>query len=156
MNDQLDCAPGKEPEVIALLLQEYGTLRIEITQRLTARIQVAGFTGAVAALIASTTGPTLRGPNLYIAITLLTFAWYWWREMSSGIYRIAPRLRQLEEDMNRLAARAYDIPDVSKGPFRWETLQHDARSSVGRTVRWRTWLGGSAAGFPRRGRRRLD
>ena len=147
--EAMDCAPGEEPEVISLLLEEYKTLRAEITQRLTARIQVVGFTGAVAALLAASSNLSLRRPNLYIAILLLAFAWYWWREMSSGIYRIAPQLRRLERDMNRLAARAYKMTG-SDGPFTWETMQQDLRLSAGRTARWRAWLGGSKAGFRRR------
>ena len=151
--EALDCASGKEPEVISLLLEEYKTLRAEITQRLTARIQVAGFTGAVSAVLAASSNLSLRRPNLYVAVFLLGFAWYWWREMSSGIYRIAPQLRRLERDMNRLAARAYEMTG-SYGPFSWETMQHDQRLSAGRAVRLRASLGGSVAGFRRGVKRR--
>jgi hypothetical protein len=51
-NDELDCAVGHEAGVISLLAEEYRALRAELTQRLTARMQVVGFVGAVSALLA--------------------------------------------------------------------------------------------------------
>jgi hypothetical protein len=148
--EPLDCSTGEEPAVISLLLEEYQTLRAEITQRLTARIQVAGFSGAIAAVLAASSNLNLGRPNLYVAALLLAFAWYWWREMSSGIYRIAPQLRRLEQDMNGLAARAYGV--TGYGPFSWELMQDDERLSASRLARLRAKLGGSGAGFRRGGK----
>jgi len=149
-SDELNCTPGKEAEVIALLLEEYRALRAETTQRLTARIQVTGFIGVVVALLAATSDLTFRKPNLYFAFALTAVAWYWWHTMASGMYKVANQLQRLEENMNRLAVRAYGITGVSKGPFTWEMMLHEERSAEGRWVHWLAGLTGGSERFRER------
>jgi hypothetical protein len=50
---------------LALLMREYESLRAEIAQRVTSRMQMLGFPGVIAALAAGTDGVSLHGPSLY-------------------------------------------------------------------------------------------
>ncbi|MER6961679.1 hypothetical protein [Streptomyces sp. NPDC000618] len=60
------CAPGKEPEVMALLLEEYRALRAEFGQRVAARVQLLGFAGILSAVLAAAGGFRFDAQNLYV------------------------------------------------------------------------------------------
>ncbi|MEV0210663.1 hypothetical protein AB0H97_36305 [Streptomyces sp. NPDC050788] len=46
-------------------MREYESLRAEIAQRVTSRMQMLGFSGVIAALAAGTDGVSLHRPSLY-------------------------------------------------------------------------------------------
>lgn len=127
----MQCTPGKEHELITLLLEEYKVLRTAITQRLHARGQALGFTTALSALIVASGNLTLRGFHLYVAIFTLAIGLIFWIGSNRAILRIADHVRELERCINDLANRAYG---VTENPLTWETMLHDQRVSSGR---WR-------------------
>jgi hypothetical protein len=57
------CAPSKEPEVMALLLEEHRALRAEFGQRVAARVQLLGFAGILSAVPATAGGFRFDAPG---------------------------------------------------------------------------------------------
>ncbi|MFE5923559.1 hypothetical protein [Streptomyces sp. NPDC056468] len=126
-----------DAEIIALLMREYESLRAEITQRITSRMQILGFSGVIAALVAGTGGVSLHRPAAYIAVATLLLGVLWLRDCNQGIQRIGKHLRDVEEEVNRLATRAYGSSALS-----WETKRHVGRQHERPVWRLIGWLGG--------------
>ncbi|MFF4756936.1 hypothetical protein ACWD5R_45365 [Streptomyces sp. NPDC002514] len=111
-----------DAEIIALLMREYESLRTEIAQRVTSRMQILGFSGVIAALVTGTGGVSLHRPSVYVAVATLLLGVLWLRDCNQGIQRIGKHLRDVEEEVNRLATRAYGSRALS-----WETKRHVGR-----------------------------
>ncbi|MDJ1135056.1 hypothetical protein [Streptomyces iconiensis] len=128
---------GNEAEIIALLMREYESLRAEVSQRIAARMQVLGFSGVIAALMA-TGGLSPDEPNLYLAVLSIILGLLWLRDCNQGMQRLGRHLREVEEEVNRLSTRAY-----GSGALSWERKRHRSRQSeraawriVGRIGGW--------------------
>ncbi|MFG2135520.1 hypothetical protein [Streptomyces sp. NPDC048650] len=128
---------AQQTEIIALLLREYDTLRAEITQRISARTQIAGFAGVISAVVAGSGGLSLRGPNVYIALVIVAFSLVWWRDSNQGILRLGRHLRMLEEQVNALTGQLYGRPVLS-----WEVNRQTERRAERRAWRLIGRLGG--------------
>ncbi|MFC8920488.1 hypothetical protein ACFT5C_32605 [Streptomyces sp. NPDC057116] len=111
-----------DAEIIALLMREYESLRLEVTHRVTSRMQVLGFTGVIAALVGGTGGVSLDSPSAYVAVATLLLGVLWLRDCNQGIQRIGKHLRDVEDEVNRLSRRAY-----GSGALSWETKRHVGR-----------------------------
>ncbi|NEY32011.1 hypothetical protein GTU99_07325 [Streptomyces sp. PRKS01-65] len=111
-----------DAEIIALLMREYESLRAEIAQRVASRMQILGFSGVIAALVMGAGGVSLHEPSAYIAVATLLLGVLWLRDCNQGIQRIGKHLRDVEEQVNRLARRAY-----GSGALSWETKRHVGR-----------------------------
>ncbi|QIP83198.1 hypothetical protein GLX30_02900 [Streptomyces sp. Tu 2975] len=137
--DQRPCQYRYEQEVM-VLLEEYRTLREEVTQRVAARMQMIGFAGAISALLVVSDSITFRGPNLYVAGLFLVLAVVWLRGTNLAIQRIGRHLRVVEARVNALAARAWGS---SEHLLTWETDVQTGRVAVrgvpGRTGRLGGW-----------------
>src|SRR5262245_34904852 len=81
-------APGREPELIALRLEEYRALRAEMTQRVTGQLQMVGLTGVAAAFVVSG-GVTFTSAGPYVGGVFLVFVLFVWRMNSRMIRRIS-------------------------------------------------------------------
>jgi hypothetical protein len=97
----------KEAE-LQLLLEEYRTLRTELLQRISSRLQLLGFFGASAALVVGVRGERAAAYFLVLIVTVL--AVYWWRS-AVLLGRVARRLVLIEARLNGLASMTYGIDD---------------------------------------------
>ncbi|WP_053927545.1 hypothetical protein [Streptomyces chattanoogensis] len=120
----------QQTAIIGLLMREYDALRSEITQRIGARTQIAGFAGVISAVVAGNGGLTFNRPNLYIALVIVAFSLVWWRDSNQGILRLGRHLRMIEEQVNTLSTQLYGRPALS-----WEDRRQAERRAE-RTV-WR-------------------
>ncbi|MEU9984384.1 hypothetical protein [Streptomyces sp. NPDC050856] len=111
----------RDAEIIALLMREYESLRTEVAHRVAARMHILGFSGVVAALIA-TGGLSPHKPNVYLAGVTVLLGLVWLRESNQGIQRIGRHLPDVEREVNRPSARAYGGSALS-----WETHRHRGR-----------------------------
>lgn len=119
---QPNTTSSPETEIIALLMREYDALRDEVTQRIAARTQIAGFAGVIAALLSAGGGVSPDRPNLYIIIATVVVALIWWRDSNQGIQRLGRHLREIENEVNRLTAHMY-----GRQALTWETRRHAGR-----------------------------
>ncbi|GHC65739.1 hypothetical protein GCM10010309_29210 [Streptomyces violaceochromogenes] len=124
--------PGATPQrqieqEIAILFEEYRTLREEVTQRVASRMQMIGFAGIISALVAVSKKFTLGAPTVYVAVLVLLLAVLWLRGFNRAIQRIGRHLRTLEARINALATQAWGTPDAL---LTWETGTQDARMQV--------------------------
>ncbi|WP_329296314.1 hypothetical protein [Streptomyces sp. NBC_01455] len=108
-----------DAQIIALLMREYESLRAEIAQRVASRMQILGFSGVIAAIVVGAGGSSHR---LYVAVFTVALGVLWLRDCNHGIQRIGKHLRDVEEEVNRLATRAYGSSALS-----WETKRHVGR-----------------------------
>ncbi|MFH8800896.1 hypothetical protein ACH4F6_15045 [Streptomyces sp. NPDC017936] len=129
---QASGTPGQAPsrgasQEIALLLEEYRTLREEIIHRVAGRMQMIGFAGIISALLVISDKPNFGAPAVYVAVLVLVVALLWLRGINRAIQRIGRHLRTVEERINALAAQGYG----STGPvLTWETTAQDSRMRV--------------------------
>jgi hypothetical protein len=127
---------AQDAEIIALLMREYESLRAEISGRIGARMQILGFSGVIAAVIA-TGDLSPHKPNLYLAGISVVLGLIWLRDINQGIQRISRHLREVEKEVNRLSTRAY-----GSSPLSWETNRHIDRQGesvwnfIGRIGGW--------------------
>lgn len=128
-DNTVPCTPGKEHELITLLLEEYKNLRSEITQRLATRGQALGLTAALSALLVASSNSIV--PRL-LAILVLVLGFVFWFGSNRAILYIADHVRELERRINELAKGAYGTTAHS---LTWETRYHDRRMSSGRWSR---------------------
>ncbi|MGW6454815.1 hypothetical protein ACWF94_02605 [Streptomyces sp. NPDC055078] len=108
-------------EVIDLRMKEYETLRNEVTQRINARQQMAGYAAAITAITATWGGALGHWRFLVVSIVILGSIGYL-RDSNKGIQRIGLHLQQLEQDINSLAHELYGQPVLS-----WETRRQVQR-----------------------------
>ncbi|MEV6654834.1 hypothetical protein [Streptomyces sp. NPDC051219] len=108
-------------EVIDLRMKEYETLRNEVTQRINARQQMAGYAAAITAITATWGGDLGPWRFLVVAMVLLAAVGYL-RDSNKGIQRIGLHLQELETDINGLAQELYGRPVLS-----WETRRQGQR-----------------------------
>ena len=134
--DAIDCAAGREIEVIKLLLEEYRILRAERTQRRTNRVQVGGLAGVLAALLIAS---ELSLRVYVVGFLVVIGAYVWWRDATRGLERTSERLYELERQLNRLAAQGYG---VTRDVFRWEQGRDRRRVGEGKLARAFGWLSG--------------
>ncbi|MGW0735601.1 hypothetical protein [Streptomyces sp. NPDC002851] len=127
----------RDAEIIDLLMREYEALRAEVEQRVSSRMQVLGFSGVIAAILA-TGGLSVDKPNLYLAGVAILVGLLWLRDCNRGIQRIGAHLRDVEAEVNRRATRAF-----GSGALSWETKRHIRRQqerpvwrSIGRLGGW--------------------
>jgi hypothetical protein len=126
-------------EEISALLEEYRTLREEITQRISARMQMIGFAGIISALLAASNLLSYKSPSPYVSALTLVLAAFWVRGSNQAIQRIGRHLRGIEERINTLAAQAWQCP----GPLlTWETSIQSQRRAVGGLSGWIGRTGG--------------
>ncbi|SEN16346.1 hypothetical protein [Actinacidiphila rubida] len=126
-------------EEIAALLEEYRTLREEITQRISARMQLIGFAGIISALLAASDHLTYTSPSPYVSALTLLLAVLWVRGSNQAIQRIGRHLRGIEERINALAAQAWQSPEPL---LTWETSIQSRRRAVGGLAGWVGRTGG--------------
>jgi hypothetical protein len=112
---------------IAILFEEYRTLREEVTQRVASRMQMIGFAGIISALLAVSNKLSFNAPAVYIAVLVLLLAILWLRGFNRAIQRIGRHLRGLEERINALAMQAWGTPDAL---LTWETGTQNGRMHV--------------------------
>ncbi|MFJ5218750.1 hypothetical protein ACIP98_29020 [Streptomyces sp. NPDC088354] len=124
-------------EVIALLMKEYEVLRAEIAQRVLSRMQILGFAGVAAALIAGLGEISWSKPAVYIAVLAFFLGLVWLRDCNQGIQRIGRHLRDVEAEVNRRAIRAYGSSALS-----WETNRNTERQRERPVWRFVGRLGG--------------
>jgi hypothetical protein len=108
-------------EVIDLRMKEYETLRSEVTQRISARQQMAGYAAALTAITA-TWGGHLGQWRFVIVAAVVVAAIGYLRDSNKGIQRIGLHLQGLENDINALAQELYGRPVLS-----WETRRQGQR-----------------------------
>ncbi|GGR46742.1 hypothetical protein WEB32_02280 [Streptomyces netropsis] len=125
-------------EIIALRMKEYESLRAEVTQRVNARQQIAGFAGVISALLSTGSGFALGSWKLYLAVMIMGLAVLWLRDSNQAIQRIGVHLQHIEDDVNQLSQEIYGRSALS-----WETRRQRQRDRE-KTV-WK--LGGSAGGW---------
>lgn len=131
-------ARGVDQEIGALF-EEYRTLREEITQRISARMQMIGFAGIISALLAASDHLSLRSPSPYVSALTLALAVLWVRGSNRAIQRIGQHLREVEARINALAAQAWQSPEPI---LTWETAIQVRRRAVGGLPGWAGRLGG--------------
>ncbi len=119
-------------ELIEILMQEYGTLREEITNRIKSRFAITGYVGAIVAFAFSQLKDvpwpdvvwplSLLGirkgvawPAVIIGIALIFLLTLWWW-LGSLIKKCSVRVAEIEQTVNALAGREVLI---------WETRQHE-------------------------------
>lgn len=112
------CRPGKESDVIALLLEEYRTLRAEIVSRHSDRAQLLAFSAAATGLIASGRPPVVA--SIIVGVVAVCGLGYW-LSSNHGIQYVASHVAELETKINQLAAHAYGVSE--DGPLGWENAQ---------------------------------
>jgi hypothetical protein len=121
-DDKVPCTPGKKPELITLLLEEYKGLRAEITQRLNARMQICALTTVVSASIVTSGGLSFRKPYIYVAILILVIGLVGWIGLNRMTQRVADHVRKLEQRMNELARAPMVLRTLcSRGKRCWIT-----------------------------------
>lgn len=126
----------QDAEIIALLMREYESLRTEVAERVSSRMQVLGYSGVIAALLA-TGGLSLHKPNLYLSVAAILLGLLWLRDCNQGIQRIGAHLREVEAEVNRRSTRAFGSSALS-----WETRRHTRRQQERRAWRSLGRLGG--------------
>lgn len=103
---------GHEAAQIELLMREYDTLRQEVIQRMTGRLQLAGFMVAAGAIVASGITAedvepakwiTLGVVALVLGISLLLI----WHTGTVIVNRLFKSIQQVEGKVNHLAEIAY-------------------------------------------------
>ena len=110
-----------------LLLEEYRSLRSEVTSRIASRMTLLGF---LTASLAFVVGIHHRSAWVWALVGLLVAfgagIWVW-----SGLLigRLSARLAKLEEVMNALAAEAYG-PSKTDEQLVWETDRRRSRNPV--------------------------
>ncbi|MFF3501507.1 hypothetical protein [Streptomyces sp. NPDC003247] len=138
--------PRGTSQEIALLLEEYRTLREEIIHRVAGRMQMIGFAGIISALLVVSDKLNFGAPAFYVAVLVLVVALLWLRGINRAIQRIGRHLRKIEERVNALAAQGYGSTDAV---LTWETLAQEGRMRVrgvpglvGRFGGWHLRVGG--------------
>jgi hypothetical protein len=121
------CAEGKEPEAIALLLEEYKALRAEAVQRVANRMQMVGVLGVVAAILSVSGAVSLTSVNVYVAVGVAGLGTFWMRHNNRAVQRIGRQLRLVEERIDRLASRAYGAHDAL---LTWERTRQSQREQL--------------------------
>lgn len=117
MAEALDQARAEKQ--IALILEEYRSLRTEATQRLSDRGTLIGFATAGAVLVVSRGAATwqyiLAAALLVLSLTVFSV------RMRRSFRLLSRRLSDLEDELNALAVVAFGTsPD--KPPLRWEHI----------------------------------
>ncbi|MFI1035148.1 hypothetical protein [Streptomyces sp. NPDC020951] len=97
-------APGKEPEVMALLLEEYRALRAEFGQRVAARLQLLGFAGILSAVLATAGGFRFDAQNLYVGMAVAMIGLWAWRTTNGAAQRVGRHLCDVEQRLNEHCA----------------------------------------------------
>ncbi|WP_329317284.1 hypothetical protein OG723_44615 (plasmid) [Streptomyces sp. NBC_01278] len=129
------CSVGSEDAVIRLLMEEYKSLRAEVTQRVAERTQLIVVAGGVAAILTAVGGLSFRTPHLYVAIAIVLFAVVWGLIGSRDMMLLGAHLVRLENRINLLAERAYGAPAVLTWE-RWISLEQGRRMS---RLPWTPW-----------------
>ena len=129
----------KVDEEIAALFEEYRTLREEIAQRISARMQMIGFAGIISALLAASNRLSYQSPSPYVSVLTLVLAVLWVRGSNQAIQRIGQHLRGIEERINALTAQAWQCPEPL---LTWETSIQLRRRAVGGLRGWVGRTGG--------------
>lgn len=108
-------------EVIDLMMKEYEALRAEVTQRISARQQAAGYAGAATAIIAAIGGDVgaWRWVIVFVVVLLVVL---FLQDSNKAIQRIGLHLQKLERDVNDLAVEIYGREVLS-----WETRRQGQR-----------------------------
>ncbi|MFF7550438.1 hypothetical protein ACFZCU_43475 [Streptomyces canus] len=125
------CTPGTEPEVIALLLEEYKVLRAGFAQRVAVRVHLLGFVGILVAVLAAASGFRLDSPNLYVGLGVSGLGLWAWRTTNGAAQRLGAHLHDVEQRLNELAAQAYGTPVPL---LRWEGVRQRRRADDPRLV----------------------
>ncbi|MFM9709083.1 hypothetical protein [Streptomyces galilaeus] len=108
-------------EVIDLMMKEYESLRAEVTQRINARQQAAGYAGAATAIIAAIGGDIgVWRWVIVFAVVLLVVLFL--QDSNKAIQRIGLHLQKLERDVNDLAMEIY-----GREVLTWETRRQGQR-----------------------------
>ena len=118
---------------MALLLEEYRTLRAEFGQRVAARVQLLGFAGILSAVLATAGGFRLDAPNLYAGLVVAVVGLWAWRMTNGAAQRLGRHLHDVEQRLNELAARTYG----AQAPlFTWERIRQQQRTADPRLVQF--------------------
>lgn len=107
--------------VIDLRMKEYETLRNEVTQRINARQQIAGYAAAITAITATWGGELGPWRFLVVAVVLIGSIGYL-RDSNKAIQRVGLHLQELESEVNVLGQELYGRPVLS-----WETRRQEQR-----------------------------
>lgn len=100
--------------VIDLRMKEYETLRNEVTQRINARQQMAGYAAAITAITATWGGELGPWRFLVVAVVIIGSVGYL-RDSNKAIQRIGLYLQELESEINELGQELYGRMDSLVG-----------------------------------------
>ncbi|MEV8288738.1 hypothetical protein AB0P45_12755 [Streptomyces niveus] len=115
--------------VIDLRMKEYDTLRNEVTQRINARQQMAGYAAAITAITATWGGELGPWRFLVVAVVIIGSVGYL-RDSNKAIQRIGLYLQELESEINEMGQELYGRRILS-----WETRRQEQRDRE--TTVWR-------------------
>ena len=121
------CTTGREPEAIALLLEEYRALRAESVQRVANRMHMVGILGVVAAILSVSGDTSMTALDVYVAVGVAGLGTFWMRHNNRAIQRVGRQLRLVEERISRLAGTAYGAEDAL---LTWERTRQEQRKQL--------------------------
>jgi hypothetical protein len=118
---ELTCRSGQEDQVIALLLEEYRTLRAEQISHLGTQGSMLAFGGVAVVLVAGLKGT--GGAAFWVAVlsALVLGSYFYWSRVAAMV-RLGRRISDIERRLNSLAETAYEC---SAPVLTWETLQRE-------------------------------
>ncbi|MEV4275146.1 hypothetical protein [Actinoplanes xinjiangensis] len=116
---EFTCRPGQEDQVVALLLEEYRTLRAEQVAHLGAQGNMLAFGGVTVVIVAGFKGAGSAAFWAAFGFALLLGGYFYWTRVSSMI-RVARQISDIEQRLNDLAITAYGC---SAPVLTWETTQ---------------------------------
>ncbi|RMI33748.1 hypothetical protein [Streptomyces triticirhizae] len=123
-------------EIIGLRMKEYESLRGEITQRISARQQMAGFAALLTAIGVTLAGD-LRWWRFAVVALVLVGGVTYLHNSNKGIQRLGLYLREVEGDINALTTRLYGHSTLA-----WEGRRQGQRNDESRFLRVVGILGG--------------